>query len=205
MGINLPNQITLARLILAIIFFALLGQFEIGHIEKDRWILDVCLVLFVIAVGTDWLDGYLARKKNLVTAFGRVLDPFVDKVLVCGAFVLMAGPAFQNDEGVQVTRIDPWMVVVILSRELLVTGLRGFSESRGEAFGANVYGKAKMIIQSVTAAALLLMVAHFGYASAVSAAGWVKLILVWLTVIATALSMVSYLYQARSVLADAAS
>jgi len=205
MGVNLPNQITLARLALAVVFFALLARFDINRIDRQRWILDACLVIFVIAAGTDWLDGYLARKRNLVTAFGRVLDPFVDKVLVGGTFVFLAGPAFRDAGGGQVTHLAPWMVVLILSRELLVTGLRGFSESRGEAFGANVYGKAKMIIQSVTAAALLLIVAHFDDPARSTTADTIMVAMVWLTVVATTASMVSYLYQARNVLADAAS
>lgn len=205
MAVNLPNQITLARLVLAIVFFVLLAQFSIEKLNKERWYLDVCLVIFVVAAVTDWLDGWLARRNNQVTAFGRVLDPFVDKVLVCGTFVLLAGPAFQGADGTQVTRVAPWMVVLILSRELLVTGLRGFSESRGTAFGANVYGKAKMIIQVVTASALLLLIAHFDGPSTAVASDWIKVVLVWLTVITTTLSMVSYLYQARNVLVDAVS
>jgi CDP-diacylglycerol--glycerol-3-phosphate 3-phosphatidyltransferase len=116
MKINLPNQITLGRLILAVVFFVLLAQFDIQH--PRIWLLDLCFALFIVAALTDWLDGYLARKHNQVTAFGRVLDPFVDKVLVCGTFVFLAGPAFVNDAGRNVTYVAPWMVVLILGRGL---------------------------------------------------------------------------------------
>ncbi|HRX87596.1 MAG TPA: CDP-alcohol phosphatidyltransferase family protein, partial [Phycisphaerae bacterium] len=112
MKINLPNQITLARLVLAVVFFVLLARFDIR--QPNMLLLDVCTVLFIVAALTDWLDGYLARKHNQVTAMGRVLDPFVDKVLVCGTFVFLAGASFRNIDGYQVTGLQPWMAVLIL-------------------------------------------------------------------------------------------
>jgi CDP-diacylglycerol--glycerol-3-phosphate 3-phosphatidyltransferase len=201
MKINLPNQITLARLVLAVVFFAFLAQFDIR--SPRYWVLDVCVVLFVVAAATDWLDGYLARKRNQVTAMGRVLDPFVDKVLVCGAFVFLAGASFRDDTGGQVTRMYPWMVVVILGRELLVTGLRGFSESRGVSFGAVHSGKAKMVLQSVTAPVLMFFVAHVDRAAWGAGLGWIKTTLVWLTVVATTFSMLPYLLQSKAIFDEA--
>lgn len=205
MKVNLPNQITLARLLLAVVFFILLAQFDLRNGLKGQvWLLDACIVLFVVAAATDWLDGFLARRRNMVTAFGRVLDPFVDKVLVCGTFVFLAGPGFRDGNNQQVTFMAPWMVVVILGRELLVTGLRGFSESAGQSFGANFYGKAKMVIQSITAPLLLLFVAHIDRLSYGPSLAPIKIAFVWATVIITLLSMFTYLYQARRVLAGAA-
>ena len=201
MKINLPNQITLGRLLLAVIFFALLARFDV-RAKETVWILDLCFVLFIVAAGTDWLDGYLARKRNEVTAFGRVLDPFVDKVLVCGTFVFLAGPGFQDAGGEQVTRLAPWMVVLIVGRELLVTGLRGFSESKGVSFGASAYGKAKMVLQSITAPTLLFFVAHFDRWPSGPSLAWIKTALVWLTVAVTALSMIPYLFQSKDILTD---
>lgn len=159
MKLNLPNQITMARLILAIVFFVLLGNFNVQH--PNTKILDVCLMVFIIAGITDWLDGYLARKTNQVTSLGRILDPFVDKVLVCGAFIFFAGSDFvyQADHSLashNVTAVAPWMVVVIVARELLVTVVRGFSESRGQIFGADVLGKVKTITQMITAGWVML-------------------------------------------------
>ena len=202
MKINLPNQITLGRLALAIVFFVLLAQFHIR--QPQIWLLDLCFGIFIVAAMTDWLDGYLARKHNQVTAFGRVLDPFVDKVLVCGTFVFLAGPAFVNEAGKNVTYVAPWMVVVIIGRELLVTGLRGFSESKGTAFGASVYGKAKMVVQSITAPTLIMFVAHIDETAAGPSWVWVKITLVWLTVLITTLSMVFYIIQAKHILLEAA-
>lgn len=201
MHINLPNRITLGRLALAIVFFILLAQFDIR--EPNYWLLDACTVLFILAAATDWLDGHLARKHNQVTAFGRVLDPFVDKVLVCGTFVFLSGAHFHAVSGEQVTRIAPWMVVVILGRELLVTGLRGFSESRGVAFGAQGYGKAKMVLQSITAPVLMFLIAHVDPLPWGHELAWVKTVLVWLTVAVTAASMLPYLFASRGILAQA--
>ena len=135
-AINLPNQITLARLGLAIVFFVLLSQYS--QITHNTLLLDIAAAIFIVAAVTDILDGYLARKWGQVTALGRVLDPLVDKVLVCGAFILFVGPGFVDSDGQNVTAVRSWMVVVIVGRELLVTGLRGFSESIGKSFGASL-------------------------------------------------------------------
>lgn len=193
MVLNLPNQITLARLLLAIVFFVLLGQYT--HRDPSPRLLIVCATMFVIAAGTDWLDGYYARKRNEITALGRILDPFVDKVLVCGAFIFLAGPGFCGISGRNVTGLQTWMIVVILGRELLVTGLRGFSESRGVQFGAEFVGKAKMWIQSVTV--VFLLVAVSADASTEGTAHLLRVSFAWLTVIVTAASLVTYLFKAR--------
>jgi len=198
MRINLPNQITILRLILAIIFFVALAQYS--QLSPRPSLLYVGLGLFAVAAVTDFLDGYLARKRNQVTALGRVLDPFVDKILVCGAFVFLAGPAFCAAGGRNVTGLQAWMVVVILGRELLVTGLRGFSESRGVQFGAEFVGKAKMWIQSITVIVLLLIVALFGEAAGNVLV--VQSVLVWLTVVITAGSLFTYLIKARDILSE---
>lgn len=197
-ALNLPNQITIARLGLAIIFFVLLSQYS--QRDPQPGLLDVAVVIFVVAASTDILDGYIARKRGQVTALGRVLDPLVDKVLVCGTFVLLLGPQFADHQGHNVTEVSAWMVVVIVGRELLVTGLRGFSESMGKSFGASVYGKVKMWMQSIAAPTILFIVAHeqsWGWGSGATA---VKATLVWLTVIATVLSTVHYLIRSRYIL-----
>lgn len=200
-ALNLPNQITLARLVLAIVFFALLSQYS--QVNPNATMLDVAAVIFIIAAATDILDGYLARKWGQVTALGRVMDPLVDKVLVCGAFILFIGPGFVDADGKNVTEVRAWMVVLMVGRELLVTGLRGFNESVGKSFGASVSGKLKMWMQSIAAPAILLIIAHPDILG--SAAGPTKRILVWLTVLATALSMVSYLVRSRHILQESTS
>ena len=197
-GLNLPNQITVARLGLAIVFFVLLSQYS--QQKPNAGMLDVAAVIFIVAAVTDILDGYLARKRGEVTALGRVLDPLVDKVLVCGAFILFVGPGFVDATGHNVTEVSAWMVVVIVGRELLVTGLRGFNESIGISFGASVYGKLKMWMQSIAAPAILFIVAHEEVWGA--AAGPLKKTLVWLTVIVTVLSTVQYLIRSRYILEE---
>jgi len=202
MPINLPNQITISRLILAVVSFAVISFYDAHHAQEKRFLLDVCVVLFLVAVLTDALDGYLARARNQVTSLGRVLDPFVDKVLICGVFAFFAGPGFVDESGTNVTGVRTWMVVVILGRELLVTGLRGFSESRGKAFGANWPGKTKMVVQSVTAVFILVTVAHPGLLFGQTFNDVFRPVLVWTTVVITSLSMLSYLWQARDSLLE---
>jgi CDP-diacylglycerol--glycerol-3-phosphate 3-phosphatidyltransferase len=202
MNLNLPNKITLARLFLSFVFFVLIIQYS--QRAPQPWMLDVAVVIFIIAAITDILDGYLARKRGLVTPLGRVLDPFVDKVLVCGAFILFAGSSFVNAEGDNVTEVQGWMVVVIVGRELLVTGLRGFSESIGKAFPASLHGKLKMWVQSIAAPLILLLVAHEQDWFSPAVAGNIKLGLVWLTVAVTALSTGQYLVRAKDILEQSA-
>jgi CDP-diacylglycerol--glycerol-3-phosphate 3-phosphatidyltransferase len=199
-ALNIPNQITIGRLVLAIVFFVLLSQYS--QATPRPLMLDVAAVIFIVAAVTDILDGYLARKWGQVTALGRVLDPLVDKVLVCGAFILFAGQPFVDATGHNVTEVRAWMVVVIVGRELLVTGLRGFNESIGISFGASLYGKLKMWMQSIAAPAILFIVAHEQAWGA--AAEPTKKILVWLTVIITALSTVVYLVRSRHILEESA-
>lgn len=201
MRINLPNQITLGRLILAIVFFVLLS----GHDQAapNPTVLNTCLVIFVVAALTDILDGYLARKQNQVTSLGRVLDPFVDKVLICGAFVFFCSSLFVDSEGVNVTGVRAWMVVVIVGRELLVSVLRSFTEAGGRAYASALTGKIKMVLQSVTAGLVLLVVANFDPPTGNPAMYKAMAVLVWMTVAVTALSMLQYLARSKQILADA--
>lgn len=199
-SLNLPNRITVARLGLAIVFFVLVGQYS--HRAPRPWLLDLAAATFVIAAISDILDGYIARKRGLVTPLGRILDPLVDKILVCGAFILFVGTGFVDADGHNVTEVRTWMVVVIVGRELLVTGLRGFNESMGKAFGASLHGKIKMWMQSVAAPAILLIVAHEGTWFSVDKAQTMKIALAWLTVVVTAVSMGQYLMRSRYILEE---
>lgn len=198
MTLNVPNQLTLARILLSVAFFILLSQYS----QRDPhpvW-LYVSFAIFVIAAGTDFLDGYLARKHGWVTPLGRVLDPFADKMLICGAFILLAGPNFVDQANVNVSGVAPWMVVVIIGRELLVTGLRGFNEAQGQAFAASLHGKIKMWVQSFTAPTVLMVIAWQTQGIGGPWLNNVKLIMVWLTVVVTALSAFQYLQRSRHLL-----
>lgn len=199
MKINLPNQITLARLGMAVIFFVCLAQYE--HRHAQMWLLDLSAGLFVIAGISDIVDGYLARKHNQVTSFGRIIDPFVDKILVIGGYVFLAGDGFLDAQQVRTSDVAGWMVVVILGRELLVTSLRGVTEAAGQSFAANAYGKAKMALQSVTIVWVILTVAH---PHLVPICTTLRPYLVYLTVIVTFLSAIPYLKMAKGVLSQMA-
>ena len=204
MRINLPNQITIGRLFMAIIFFSCLGRYDARAAEPKLWLLDLCAGLFLVAAITDVIDGYLARKHNQVTSFGRVIDPFVDKVLVIGAYAFLAGDGFVDAAGRKISDVAMWMVVVIFGRELLVTSLRGVSEAGGQAFGADVYGKMKMLLQVITVMWVLISLAHPGLGFPGTFIGVLcdrgRPVMVYLTVVVTLLSMGSYLWRARAVL-----
>ena len=176
---NLPNRITLSRLLLAIVFFVLLSH---------RYF-NVALVIFFVAVVTDWLDGYLARKWDLSTDLGRIVDPFVDKVIICGAFIIFIHIAKDV--------IAPWMVIVIVAREFFVSSIRGFSESKGVKFASNIWGKTKMFIQSWTICALILYYAYF------ENIGWAEYmvgVFMWITIVVTVASGITYVYSAKKTL-----
>lgn len=146
---NLPNRITLARLLASIVLFVLLAMMPAPDAPSRKTLAVVSLWLFVAIAVSDWLDGWCARRFGMVTAIGRILDPFVDKITVCGTFILLLGvPGAPSP-------LAPWMAVAILGREFFVNDLRAWIESRGVDFGAKAPGKIKMILQCVTAGVLL--------------------------------------------------
>jgi len=205
MRINVPNQITLGRLVLAILFFGLLSFYSPTAAGR-QWILPACFWVFLVAAISDVVDGWLARTWKQVTSFGRICDPVVDKVMVCGAFAFFASDLFTTanpdhaDRLTNITGVQPWMVIVILLRELLVSAIRSFSEARGTSFGATWVGKLKMFIQSATVCVVLGVLAWFPQSLA-----WLRETCVWLTVIATGLSIVAYVRRARAFVLSAAS
>ncbi|MBI1373404.1 MAG: hypothetical protein GC159_11800 [Phycisphaera sp.] len=211
---NLPNQLTLLRLVLAAAFFLVLNQYRYGATTADGVLVDQTLilfgaiVLFICAAVTDWADGYLARKWKVESQFGRIMDPFCDKVLVMGAFIYLCGPRFVDLEAVSsgqkifglirgnmVSGVYPWMVAVILARELFVTGIRGELESAGHKFGAKLFGKLKMVLQSVAIPLVLLII----WLDPITHPwlGHARNGLVYATVIVTILSGLPYLRGAR--------
>ncbi|MEQ9616786.1 MAG: CDP-diacylglycerol--glycerol-3-phosphate 3-phosphatidyltransferase [Phycisphaerales bacterium] len=151
---HIPNLLTVGRLVGAGVFIALLSVWTPG---SDPVLLLVSAIVFAVAVVTDALDGYLARKWAVVSMFGRVMDPLADKVIVLGGFVMLASPAFVLGDGTVLSGVAPWMVVVILARELLVTAIRSVMEARGIDFSASLSGKLKMIVQSVAIPLVLVL------------------------------------------------
>jgi len=151
--INPPNLITSARFVLSLIIFLILPMGEYF----------ISLILFAIAAGTDWVDGYLARKNNQVTQLGRILDPFCDKIIICGMFILIAVEMVklqalgQIETGVYYV-IHGWMAVIVVGREILVTALRAFIEQHGGDFSANMPGKLKMVFQCGAVVGTLIII-----------------------------------------------
>jgi CDP-diacylglycerol--glycerol-3-phosphate 3-phosphatidyltransferase len=209
---QLPNQLTLLRLVMAVAFFATLGA---GVPAADTlqargvWGL-AATILFVAGAATDALDGWLARRWNAVSAFGRVMDPFVDKVLVLGAFVYLAAmPTMTTtptttggDLPAISTGVAAWMATTMLARELLVTSLRGWLEGLGVAFPADPVGKAKMVLQSVAVPVVLVVATQPSFEGD---AFWIafRSVVVWATVAVTIASAVPYVQRAIRATRDA--
>ena len=154
---NLPNQLTVSRLVLTVIFVATTAL-------PWAYAFTVGLFLFSVASITDWLDGKIARERNLVTAFGQLMDPLADKVLMAAAFITL----MEKD------LMPGWLVIAILAREFLVTGLRLVAGARGAVLAADKLGKQKTIWQIVTACYLLVYLA-----SREEPLGWVRPLFDW--------------------------
>jgi CDP-diacylglycerol--glycerol-3-phosphate 3-phosphatidyltransferase len=196
---NIPNQITTGRLLLSLVFLGLLSQFDWAHRSEQLSLINWAFWIFIVCAVGDIIDGYLARRHNQITSLGRVLDPFADKILVCGGFVMLLGTGFNDAEGRSVTGLEAWMVVVIVGRELLISSLRGFSEASGKPYAANYWGKVKMVIQSVT---VPWIIRTLGPAREVPWLMTARDILIWSTIIVTVLSILSYLSASRAALLE---
>ncbi len=178
---NVPNIFTTARLILAIATFALI----------DGAFYSPALVVFVIAASTDWIDGYWARKYDQVTQVGRIFDPFVDKVIICGAFIFLAAVP---DSGVRA-----WMATLVVGREILVTALRSFIENAGGDFSANMAGKLKMVFQCVAVGASLFALwwpTNPARGQVPPWLDWTLFVSVWVAVLSTVQSGLGYVVAA---------
>jgi len=173
---TLPNQLTFSRFFLAIGLFALIAY--------EQW--TASLVVYLVAAFTDWLDGYIARVWNMGSALGRILDPLVDKVLNLGAFV------FLLPVGTAQGWLMPWMVTLLVVRELVITGLRSELEARGAKFGADWLGKLKMVLQCVALAVILL-------AMQVPSLTLTRDLLIWAMLVATLSSGLQYLVKAARI------
>lgn len=201
---NIPNQLTMLRLVFAAAFFGVLQMYRYqAEPASPTWVLPVATVLFILAAVTDALDGYLARRWDVVSKFGRIMDPFCDKILILGAVIYLGSPRFLDPSAIEaghvrtmVSGVYPWMVVLVLARELLVTGIRGEVEKAGIDFSANWIGKLKMILQSVVVPVVLIIVMidpNRPPGSGYEWLGWVRDVLVYATVIATVLSGLPYI------------
>lgn len=141
---NLPNRLTVARLIMvpAFVVFMMMGT---------AWGYSIAWFIFVVASFTDWLDGRIARTRNLMTNFGKLMDPMADKILVASAFVMMME--------IDVLHVPGWTIVAILGREFLVTGARSMAAAEGSVIAANIWGKTKAMIQMLFIGTFILLAA----------------------------------------------
>ena len=174
---NLPNKLTMFRVIL-IPFFVVFLLVDITPV--DKWI---ALAIFIIASLTDMLDGKIARKYNLVTNFGKFMDPLADKLLVCSALVCL----------VAVDRIPAWMVIVIIAREFIISGFRLVASDNGVVIAAGYWGKFKTTFQIIM---ICLMIADL------AALQLLTTIVTWVAVILTVVSLVDYLVKNKEVMKD---
>ena len=206
------------RLVLATGFFVIIAYYKYDH--GLYMLLLPAIGLFIAAALTDYFDGLLARRWHVESKFGRIMDPFCDKVLVLGALCFLAGASFGYEDFVetadgnavpviiQASGVYAWMVVIIVARELLVTGIRGEMESSGHKFGANLWGKLKMILQSIVVPIVLLIVFLLDRDLMIDpdTLALIRDILVYATVVVTVLSGLPYVTGAyRVVKAERAS
>lgn len=184
-SLNVPNAITFSRLVLSVVLFALIQA-------GVSWVWAAGLFLFTAA--TDVLDGYIARKYQLITQLGRILDPFADKFITAGTFVFLL-PLPQSG-------ITPWMVVIVLGREMLVTSLRGFLEQKGADFSASVSGKLKMFLQcvAITTSLLSLDPSFANWSLGAMTFPQLRDGLLWLMVLVTVWSGIDYVKRAIQLL-----
>lgn len=176
---NVPNLLTTIRLVLAVGVMALIANHWYG------W----AFTAFVVAASTDWIDGFYARRYGQVTKLGRIFDPFVDKIIICGAFIALVEIGGSG--------IAAWMAIIVVARELLVTSLRGLIEGAGGDFSASQLGKWKMVLQCVAVGAVLLCLRQDPPPQWLS---WLRFGSVWGAVLLTVYSGFDYVVGAARIL-----
>lgn len=176
---NLPNKLTILRVIMIPFFVAAL-LYDGGANQNMRY---VAAALFIIASLTDMLDGKIARKYNLVTNFGKFMDPLADKLLVCSALICL----------VELKELPAWMVIVIISREFIISGFRLVASDNGVVIAASYWGKFKTTFQMI--AVVLLIVG-------IPALSMVTTAVVWIALVLTVISLVDYIAKNVNVLKE---
>jgi len=175
---NLPNKLTILRVVMIPFFVAFMLLPVTGG--ADKWI---ALALFIVASLTDMLDGHIARKYHLVTNFGKFMDPLADKLLVCYALICL----------VDLKRIPSWIVIVIIAREFIISGFRLIASDNGVVIAASYWGKFKTTFQMVM---ICLMIVNL------EPLAFVTKLVMWAALLLTVISLVDYLVKNKSVMAD---
>ncbi len=195
---NLPNQLTFSRFVLTVFFLvAVFGSFPFND--------SVALVIFIVASITDLLDGRIARSRRLITNFGILMDPLADKILTCSAFIALVERG--KMEPMVEVQVHAWMVVIIVARELAITGLRLLAASKNVVLAAEGYGKHKTISQMIALIALLLLESYkewgtLGVNLFQAWVPWVAKFSLWITVLLTLFSGGLYLWNNRKMFLD---
>lgn len=175
---NLPNKLTVLRVIMIPFFVFFMLTDIVGSLSK--WI---ALGIFIIASLTDLLDGKIARKYNLVTNFGKFMDPLADKLLVCAAMICL----------VEMGMLPAWMVIVIISREFIISGFRLIAADNGVVIAASYWGKFKTVFQMVM---ICLLIAD------IQAIAMLTMAVTWIAVILTVVSLADYLLKNKQVMKE---
>ena len=176
---NLPNKLTILRVIMIPFFVAAL-LYDGGANQNMRY---VAAALFIIASLTDMLDGKIARKYNLVTNFGKFMDPLADKLLVCSALICM----------IELRELPAWMVIIIISREFIISGFRLVASDNGVVIAASYWGKFKTTFQMIGVVLLIFNI---------PALSMVTTIVIWIALALTVISLVDYIVKNAGVLTE---
>lgn len=174
---NLPNKLTVLRVCMVPVFVFFMLWNGLG--SAGRY---VAAVIFILASATDWLDGYLARKNNLVTDFGKFMDPIADKLLVCSALICL----------VEQGSLAAWMVIIIIGREFIISGFRLVASDKGVVIAASYWGKFKTVSQMIM---VILLILDLG-----GVFNTIALVITWIALILTVISLVDYLKKNWNVL-----
>lgn len=174
---NLPNKLTVLRVCMVPVFVFFMLWNGLG--STGRY---VAAVIFILASATDWLDGYLARKNNLVTDFGKFMDPIADKLLVCSALICL----------VEQGSLAAWMVIIIIGREFIISGFRLVASDKGVVIAASYWGKFKTVSQMIM---VILLILDLG-----GVFNTIALVITWIALILTVISLVDYLKKNWNVL-----
>lgn len=177
---NLPNKLTLLRVIMIPFFVVILLLEPFGYISNY-----VALAIFCVASATDWLDGYLARRDNLVTNFGKFMDPLADKLLVSAAMICLIGRSILPD----------WVVVIIISREFIISGFRLIASDNGVVIAASYWGKFKTVSQMIMIILLLLDLDNPVF-------NVLELVFIVLATVLTVVSLIDYIMKNKKVLSE---
>ena len=175
---NLPNRLTVLRVCMVPVFVVFMLWDGLGSAAKY-----VAAAIFILASMTDWLDGYLARKNNLVTDFGKFMDPIADKLLVCSEMICLV------EKGV----LPAWIVIIIIGREFIISGFRLVASDKGVVIAASYWGKFKTVSQMLMV--ILLILDLGGVFNAIAQ------VLIWVALVLTVVSLVDYMVKNRGVLA----